>query len=79
MVPMMGAFTDYRLLSADSDEELEAAVNGFIEDGYEPMGGVQVVYRSWTNERKGYDESSTWFYQAVAKRAPDRPWLGGPR
>jgi hypothetical protein len=39
---------------------LASTVNAFIETGWEPIGGVTVSSDrdSWTNERKGYDESS---------------------
>ena len=55
----------YLVVSAGSVGELEDYVKEWIEKGYRPTGGVQILYRTWENERKGYQESDTEFYQAL--------------
>jgi hypothetical protein len=64
--------TKYILLEADSGFELQEKVNSCLPDGYFPQGGPLVLYTQWENERKGYTESSTIFYQAVFKQ-PSTP------
>ncbi len=55
----------YKVIEAHSTEDLEEKVNGSMEAGFTPLGGVQVVYATWENDRKGYSESETTFYQAM--------------
>lgn len=64
---------EYQIVEAADSDTLVARVNDAIGQGWLPLGGVAVtaVHRTWTNERKGYDESDTdWTYsQAMTKGA----------
>lgn len=59
----------YKIVTADSADELQSMVNNNIEAGFVPIGGVAVVMDSysWENERKGYTETEheTMFTQAM--------------
>lgn len=55
----------YKILSSDSETELEAEVNEYLTRGWVPAGGVVARYVEWENDRKGYTESATTYYQAV--------------
>ena len=57
----------YRVVEANSVEGLVAAVNAAMDEGFGPTGGVVLNHLTWTDERKGYEESETWFYQAMVK------------
>lgn len=57
----------YRVATGNTVGELADTVNAIIEEGYTPIGGIAVIYQTWKNERKGYDESETWMYQALVK------------
>jgi len=57
----------YVILDAETPDELEKAVGNMLDAGFEPMGGVAVCHYQWENERKGYTESDTTYYQAVYK------------
>jgi len=52
----------YKVVEAGSAQELQRMVNYCIDAGFEPIGGVSVcvLHTTWENERKGYEESSTY-------------------
>lgn len=61
----------YQILSKSTAEELVKDVNSYLADGWEPLGGVTLSQDRdrWSNERKGYSETSvdvTWA-QAIVK------------
>jgi len=62
---------EYKILQAEYAEKLSIKVNEAISNGWKPQGGV--IYfqdtETWTNERKGYQESNTdsSFFQAMIK------------
>lgn len=58
--------SDYKIIEGQSANDLAESVNAYMKDGYTPIGGVQVVTVCIMNERKGYEECDTTFYQAVA-------------
>lgn len=58
----------YQIIWGESIDELEREVAGCIAQNYEPIGGIAVIRSTWTNERKGYEESQMTFYQAVIRR-----------
>lgn len=51
----------YKVVEADSAEELQQRINNCIKAGFEPIGGISVCvhHTSWENERKGYEETET--------------------
>lgn len=57
----------YDVLEYENIEDLIEAVNEKMKDGWKPTGGIQVLHYEWTNERKGYTESSTNYFQAIVK------------
>ena len=63
----------YYVAVANNPEALTQAVNTYIEQGYEPIGGCAVSEHTdrWTNERKGHEESETYstWVQALVKRS----------
>lgn len=62
---------EYMITEAESATELQAQVCGLVAEGWEPQGGVSVavLHTTWTNDRKGYEESSTmWLYAQALKR-----------
>ena len=64
----MGTKLEYTVIDAPSTNELVANVESMMEIGFEPIGGVAVEGHIWQNERKGYEEYSVVFYQAMVKR-----------
>lgn len=59
--------TNYGLVTAESSEELATKVLEAMRDGWQPQGGVAVIYTTWTNARKGYEEGAYKFVQAMVK------------
>jgi hypothetical protein len=59
----------YTVVVADSIEDLEGYVEGHAKDGWKPLGGIAIRAVTETNERKGYDETYTTYYQAMVKEA----------
>jgi len=57
----------YDILEYDSIDDLIENVNKMIKEGWQPIGGVQVLHYSWENERKGYTESNTEYLQSMVK------------
>lgn len=65
-------------MSKENGMELEKTVNALIKEGWIPLGGVSVsvLYRTWEDERKGYQESAAeWIYAQAMMRTPNE--LGG--
>lgn len=60
---------DYLVVMASSATNLSDQVNALMSKGYVPLGGVSVVYATWENDRKGYQESETTYHQAMAYKA----------
>ena len=58
--------SNYKVIEGQSANDLATTVNAHMKDGYTPIGGVHVVTVCGMNERKGYEECDTTFYQAVA-------------
>jgi hypothetical protein len=61
--------TNYVIVDSDSTEDLETQVNSMVDKGFVPVGGVAVLYQTWENERKGYQESQALYFQAMFKPA----------
>lgn len=61
------SYSNYRVVFADSTVELAVRVRGFMEDGWEPIGGMSAVV--WV-DRGNYDEQRTnrEYYQALVKK-----------
>ena len=57
---------DYGIVVGSSAKNLSDQVNALMSKGYVPLGGVSVVYSTWENDRKGYQESETTYYQSMA-------------
>lgn len=61
----------YMIVEAETADKMKEIVQDLIDADWRPQGGVSVVavHYSWTNERKGHDESATeWvFYQAMKR------------
>jgi hypothetical protein len=58
--------TNYKICEAGGHsgrEELQSQVCDYIKQGWEPIGGVEVVW--------GHLDGKWWYYQAVIKREPD--------
>ena len=70
----MRSISYYKMVEAENAEDLQKMVNNCIESGFEPLGGVSVcvLYSTWENPRKGYEESEiTYTYaQAVVDHHP---------
>jgi len=58
---------EYDLLWADSICGLVARVNDAIHEGWKPHGTISISRYETTNERKGYTEITTEFYQPMVK------------
>lgn len=70
---MAGRITQYIVVADTSLDDLVAAVNANIENGWEPIGGVNVVSRTYTvhpSEGWGesYIDSERSYYQAMVWR-----------
>ena len=63
----------YEVITAETPAELAQAVNIRLACGWQLVGGVAVtaVHRTWTNERKGYEESATDTEYAQAMTDPN--------
>lgn len=59
---------NYIVVSGEHSEALEDAVETHIKLGFKPLGGVAVAVHEWTNERKGYSETSCVFAQAMVRK-----------
>lgn len=59
---------NYTVIVAPSSGELEQLVRALISEGWEPIGGVACVAWSQENARKGYDETQSWWAQAMVTR-----------
>ena len=57
----------YIVVSGSYIAELEDFAKEWMSRGYEPVGGLSILHRTWENERKGYSESDTNFFQAFAR------------
>lgn len=55
----------YTVVSADDLVVLVADVLKLMDRGYRCQGGICALHFDWENERKGYTESETMFYQAM--------------
>ena len=55
----------YDVLEACDLDELIEEVNEQMKAGWMPLGGFVIQHYKWTNERKGYKEAITWFYQTM--------------
>ena len=51
----------YRIVAAQSWQDLENEVNKCLDQGWTLQGGVAATSHSYHNAREGYDES-TWEY-----------------
>ena len=58
----------YRILEADTADELENRVVDALDHGWALLGGVSVArsFAGWDDEREGYTECSTGFTYAQA-------------
>jgi hypothetical protein len=54
-----GAVMKYLIAEANSARDLQAKVQQYIEQGWEPIGGLSVAT---------YGVGSWWYYQALIKR-----------
>ncbi len=68
----------YKIVTAQTAEDLTAAVNKYLDDGWEPIGGALLSQDRdrWENERKGYSESQldvTWAQTLVKRADPEFP------
>jgi hypothetical protein len=53
---------EYKIIETKrSAQKLEEAVNHYIQEGWEPMGGVAVGYST--------DSTNWWYYQAMVRKA----------
>jgi len=53
---------EYTIIEAQgSAQQLEAAVNRAIQEGWEPIGGVAVAYSP--------NSGNWWYYQAMVRKA----------
>lgn len=59
--------TLYCVLERDSLQDLSEDVSDFLHKGWRCQGGVAAIHFQWENERKGYTESETSFYQALVR------------
>ncbi|HEY7767360.1 hypothetical protein [Longimicrobium sp.] len=59
----------YYVAQNDDLRTLEEEVSSLMDQGWVPTGGVAVVHRTWENDRKGWTESATTFYQAMTRPA----------
>ena len=51
---------NYEILKAPSDYDLQILVNNYVEDGYEPAGGLTILV-----DKSGYHD----YFQAVFRKA----------
>lgn len=59
----------YTVQWAETLEELAKQVGYAMQSGYVPQGGIFVLRSEYENERKGYSESETIYYQAMIRKA----------
>lgn len=59
---------EYKLVTGETAEELEQAVNALCEKGWEPFGGVAVAmcFKQLEVERKGYTDNEVVYQYAQA-------------
>ncbi len=55
----------YTVFEACDLDELIEEVNEQMKAGWMPFGGLVIQHYEWTNERKGYKDNITWFYQTM--------------
>lgn len=60
---------EYEIASNGSQGGLVEDINDLIKDGWQPIGGISILHHQWENERKGYTEEETTFYQAILKNS----------
>ena len=56
----------YLLLQADSKEKLQMSVNSWLNDGWQPQGGIAHVWRLF-EDQQGFEEIHHEFTQAIIK------------
>lgn len=58
--------TDYAVIEDDDLERMVERVREFIKAGWEPIGGIAVLYSTWKDE-DGWERHETMHYQAMQK------------
>lgn len=56
----------YKVIEGQNINDFCRTVNELMNYGYALAGGLQVVTTCTTDERKGYEECATTYYQALA-------------
>jgi hypothetical protein len=56
---------EYDVIAEDNLGSLIESVNKATADRWKLQGGIFILHRQWENERKGYTQSETIYYQAV--------------
>lgn len=65
---------EYQIIRRETFEELEEAVNAFINQGWEPVGGVAVTlgYSVYTNREDHVSSDATTICAQAIRRAESR-------
>lgn len=58
-------YKKYDIIESCDMDDLIGDVNDLVEKGWKPVGGVVIHHLEWMNERKGYKDNITWFYQTM--------------
>ena len=65
---MSDSYHRYRLLTAETADELENLVDELLQDGWVPIGGVSVAIGRYTPFGQSYPEDLRIYAQAMGRR-----------